>query len=216
MNVRRLSSLHALKDLYKRLHRGRHGRKTLIGLDVGDKYIGVAVSKKSLTSSIPLITIHRYVHINHRIIPKKITGIADEFRDLIRHHNTIGFVVGLPLYNNQLSRQAMKVQKFMTDLSIHGGININIYYQDETLSTDHAKVSLYNKMNKDTEDDIINPQSSYNPKSNKYDKGKKLRSRKVSKRMSKMNRLSKDLIDQYSAVQILDDFLLDLNTNIKE
>ena len=78
-----------------------------LGLDVGDKLIGVALSDETATLASGLETIRR-------IGPKKdVRAVAD----IVREHDVVELVVGLPRkLDGSLGPQAQKVIAFMESL----------------------------------------------------------------------------------------------------
>lgn len=79
----------------------------LLGLDVGDKRIGIALSDESATLASGLATLQR-------VGPRKdLKAIAA----LVREHEAAGVVVGLPRsLDGSLGPQAQKVLQFMDEL----------------------------------------------------------------------------------------------------
>lgn len=79
----------------------------LLGLDVGDKRIGVALSDESATLASGLTTIER-------VGPKKD---RKAIAALVRGHQVADVVVGLPrLLDGSLGPQAQKILQFMEEL----------------------------------------------------------------------------------------------------
>ena len=99
--------------------------QTLLGLDFGDKTIGIAVSDKSLTIATPIKTIRR----------KGISKDLIELFDLIEVYNVGGLIVGLPLsLNGKENIRTEKVRKFVKALELQKNIKIMLY--DERFSSD--------------------------------------------------------------------------------
>ena len=99
--------------------------QTLLGLDFGDKTIGIAVSDKSLTIATPIKTIRR----------KSISKDLIELFDLIEVYNVGGLIVGLPLsLNGKDNIRTEKVRKFVKAIELQ--INIKIMLYDERFSSD--------------------------------------------------------------------------------
>lgn len=102
----------------------------IIGLDVGDRTIGVALSDELLITAQGLITIER-------------TGIrkdSSKVLDLVRTHNCSKIVVGLPLnMDGTDSSQTVKVREFAellkNKLRSSGLQNVGVVYQDERFTT---------------------------------------------------------------------------------
>lgn len=96
----------------------------ILGLDVGDKRIGVSVSNPEGTLAIPLTVIFRNSD-------EEATGAIHK---LIEHYQIERIVIGLPRHlNGRIGRQAAKVQAFMTKLSEQ--VKVPVETHDEWLST---------------------------------------------------------------------------------
>lgn len=96
----------------------------LLGLDLGTKTIGVAISDSLRMSATPLTTIRR----------SKFTQDAEQLDTLIEENKAIGIVLGLPL--NMDGSEGPRVQStraFARNLSAR--ISIPIVFWDERLST---------------------------------------------------------------------------------
>ena len=99
--------------------------QTLLGLDFGDKTIGIAVSDKSLTIASPIKTIRR----------KSISKDLIELFDLIEVYNVGGLIVGLPLsLNGKENIRTEQVRKFVKVIELQKNIKIMLY--DERFSSD--------------------------------------------------------------------------------
>ena len=99
--------------------------QTLLGLDFGDKTIGIAVSDKSLTIATPIKTIRR----------KSISKDLIELFDLIEEYDVGGLIVGLPLsLNGKENIRTEKVRKFVNAIELQKNIKIMLY--DERFSSD--------------------------------------------------------------------------------
>ena len=130
----------------------------LLGLDVGDTRIGVALSDELGVAAHPLCTLTRK--------NRKVDLIA--ISDLVSIHKVECIVIGLPIsLDGSIGAQAEKVQKFAQRLE--HVIDIPIEFQDERFTTAEAE-EILRELNKDTKE-------------------------------------QKELIDEVSAVIILDDYL---------
>jgi len=99
--------------------------QTLLGLDFGDKTIGIAVSDKSLTIATPIKTIRR----------KSVSKDLIELFDLIKANNVGGLIIGLPLsLNGKENIRTEKVRKFVKAIELQKNIKIMLY--DERFSSD--------------------------------------------------------------------------------
>jgi len=106
-------------------------RKRILGLDVGDKRIGVAVSDELGKIALPVQTIQR------TSAPKDfrvISEIADQYE-------ATSIVVGLPIrLDGTSSPQTEKVREFIKQLKRH--VPIPVVSWDERLTTTTAEASL--------------------------------------------------------------------------
>ena len=116
-----------------------------LGLDIGDKKIGVALSDPQGILASPLTIIKRS---EEKIDIEAILGIVDQ--------NQVGQIIaGLPYsMDGSIGSQAEKVQAFVHELSSHSKIPVD--FRDERLSTVSAKRLLWEiGKRKKTEDDAI-------------------------------------------------------------
>ena len=99
----------------------------IVGFDVGDRRIGLAVSDAFGFTAQPLFTLHR---TNRRAEMKSIARV-------LRKHAVAEAVVGNPLYmSGDQSPQAAKAQAFAEDLRVEFGVTVHLW--DERLSTTEA------------------------------------------------------------------------------
>lgn len=95
-----------------------------MGLDVGDKTIGVALSDPMFLIANPLETIKR----------KKASLDIDRLVEIINEYDVETIVVGLPKnMNNSIGPQSMKVMSFVDLLKKQ--TDKEIVYQDERMTT---------------------------------------------------------------------------------
>ena len=116
-----------------------------LGLDVGNKKIGVALSDPQGILASPLTIINR---TEEKIYIEAILSIVDR--------NQVGqIIVGLPLsMDGSIGSQAEKVRAFVYELSSH--TKVPVVFRDERLSTVSAKRLLREVgKRKKTEDDAI-------------------------------------------------------------
>lgn len=96
----------------------------LLGLDVGNKTVGVAVSDTALIIASPLTVIRR----------TKFTKDAEQLLSLIDDNNVAALVVGLPVeMDGSEGRQAQSVRTFVDNLL--GLRELSVAFWDERLST---------------------------------------------------------------------------------
>jgi putative Holliday junction resolvase len=98
--------------------------KRLLGLDVGTKTVGLALSDPSHTVASPLQTIRR----------TKFTRDAEELEAIISEHDIGGLVVGLPLnMDGSEGRACQSVRQFAANIVARN--DLPLAFQDERLST---------------------------------------------------------------------------------
>ncbi len=99
----------------------------ILGFDVGDRRIGLAVSDALGYTAQPLFTLHRK---NKRADMKWVGRV-------IRKHAVTEVVVGNPLYmSGDQSPQAAKAQAFAEELRTEFGVTVHLW--DERLTTTQA------------------------------------------------------------------------------
>ena len=116
-----------------------------LGLDIGDRRIGVAMSDPQGILASPLTIINRS---NEPSDISAILAIVDQ--------NQVGvMVVGLPLsMNGGIGSQAVKVQLFARELGRH--TEVPIEFRDESLTTvDARRIIKMNRKNRKTKDDAM-------------------------------------------------------------
>ena len=112
----------------------------LLGLDVGDIRIGVALSDELGVAAHPLCTLTRK--------NRKVDLIA--IADLVSIHKVERIIIGLPIsLDGSIGTQAEKVQKFAQRLE--HVINVPIEFQDERFTTAEAE-DILQALNKDTQE----------------------------------------------------------------
>ena len=113
-------SICTLQELKDQVTAGRR----LLGLDVGTKTVGLALSDPSLTVASPLQTIRR----------TKFARDAQAIEAVIAEHAVGGLVVGLPLnMDGSEGRACQSVRQFAANLLAR--IDLPLAFQDERLST---------------------------------------------------------------------------------
>ena len=116
-----------------------------IGLDVGDRTIGVAISDPPLLTAQSLMTIKR---------KSKIEDI-EIINDIIKEKEVSKIIVGLPKnMNNTIGPQAKKVKTFVKELRKH--TDLDIEYVDERLTTISAtRVLIERNVSRKKRKDVI-------------------------------------------------------------
>ncbi len=128
--------------------------KRIIGLDIGDKTIGVAVSDPLFISAQGITTIER-------IGIKKDTGKVLEF---VKDYDADTIVSGLPLMlNGTDSSQTEKVREFVTRLENKArsqGFKLRFEFQDERFTTKIAENAMIDAgMRREKRKEIIDRQA---------------------------------------------------------
>ncbi len=114
--------------------------EVLLGLDIGDIRIGVALSDELGVAAHPLCTLTRK--------NRKVDLIA--ISDLVSIHKVERVVIGLPIsLDGSIGPQAEKIQRFAKRLA--QVIDIPIEFQDERFTTAEAEEVL-RALNKDVEE----------------------------------------------------------------
>lgn len=97
----------------------------LLGLDIGEKTIGLAISDPSLRVASPIATIRR----------RKFTNDAEELEQVIDKQNIGGLVIGLPInMDGSEGPKCQSVRQFARNMS-YRGLAIPVAFWDERLST---------------------------------------------------------------------------------
>jgi len=111
------------------------GRR-LMGLDLGDKTIGLAISDAGLVIASPLLTIRR----------RKFTADAAELAELVRKHDVGGLILGLPVaLDGTEGPRCQSVRQFARNLA--GPLpDLDIAFWDERMSTAAVNRMLIDEM----------------------------------------------------------------------
>ena len=97
----------------------------LVGLDIGYKTIGIAVSDSSLTIATPLNTVSR----------KGTKKDLPKIKEFLNEYNIGGFIIGLPLsLNGNENEQTSKIKKF--SIEIKSFFSVPFEFWDERYSSD--------------------------------------------------------------------------------
>ncbi|KAL0542263.1 hypothetical protein IC582_022361 [Cucumis melo] len=117
------------RDLLKR-DELKHSR--LLGLDVGDKYVGLAVSDPDNKIASPLSVLLR----------KKNTMdlMAEDFQKLISEFSLAGFIVGYPFDRLRKNTEAIQVKIFIDDLCKTGKLEgVKYTFWDEGFTSKNVE-----------------------------------------------------------------------------
>lgn len=101
-------------------------RSRLLGLDLGEKTIGLAIATSDLTLASPLKTIVR----------KKFAEDAQVLHQICADHRIGGLVLGLPLnMDGSEGKRARSTRQFARNLEELAGFTLPLAFWDERLST---------------------------------------------------------------------------------
>ncbi len=97
----------------------------LVGLDVGYKTIGIAVSDRSFTIATPINTVNR----------KGTNKDLSKIKEYLNEYEIGGFIVGLPIsLDGKENEQTMKIRKFSNKLQLFFAVPAEFW--DERYSSD--------------------------------------------------------------------------------
>tara|TARA_Y100001954_G_scaffold60562_1_gene65837 strand:+ start:1246 stop:1653 length:408 start_codon:yes stop_codon:yes gene_type:complete len=121
-----------------------HSEEEILGLDYGEKRIGVSISRLNKKMAIP-----------HSIIQYKDIEMAfDEIKKITEHNNIKLIVLGMPkTLKNEIGFKAKEVLLFKEKLSKN--IKIDVEFEDERLST----VQALNSINKKSKNKYVDDSS---------------------------------------------------------
>ena len=109
------------------MHESDQPAGRILGLDVGDRRVGVAVSDELGLTAQPVLTLVR----------KNRRADLGSLARLVRKYGCARVVVGNPLYmSGDVSPQALKAQDLAHALQLHTGVEVTLW--DERLSTTEA------------------------------------------------------------------------------
>ncbi|GMH09396.1 hypothetical protein Nepgr_011237 [Nepenthes gracilis] len=130
--MRYMKPLRLFQDLLKTkaLEKGR-----LLGLDVGDKYVGLAVSD-----------LHNKIASPLSVLVRKKTNIdlmAGDLQSLISELSLVSFIVGYPFDRQKSSPDAVQVKIFVDDLCKTGKLEgLRYTYWNECFTSKNAELLL--------------------------------------------------------------------------
>jgi putative Holliday junction resolvase len=103
--------------------------KSILGLDVGGKRVGVALASLDARLPKPLDTLERG------------EGFIEALKEVIRAESAGALVIGLPRgLEGQDTAQTNEVKAFASELA--ESLDLPVYMQDEALTTKHAETEL--------------------------------------------------------------------------
>ncbi|KAL6549992.1 hypothetical protein OROMI_020480 [Orobanche minor] len=125
-------------------------RSRLLGLDVGDKYVGLSVSDANNKIASPLnLRIKNYTMwfpITCSVLVRTKTNmdlIADDFQSLISKLSLSGLVIGYPFNRSRSSPDAVQVKFFIDDLAKTGKFHdLKYTFWDECFTSKNVEFLL--------------------------------------------------------------------------
>ncbi|KAB2070989.1 hypothetical protein ES319_A08G193000v1 [Gossypium barbadense] len=124
--------LHLFQNLVKS-NASQGGR--LLGLDVGVKYVGLAISDLDNKIASPLSVLVRK--------KTNIDLVAHDFQSLISELSLVGFVVGYPFDRQRLAPDATQVKLFIDDLSETGKLDgLKFTFWDERFTSKNVELLI--------------------------------------------------------------------------
>ncbi|KAJ8449259.1 hypothetical protein Cgig2_002391 [Carnegiea gigantea] len=130
--MRYMKPLSLFQDLLKS---NALGRGRFLGLDVGDKYVGLAVSDPENKIATPLSVLLRK--------KSNIDLMATDFQSLISEFSLVCFVVGCPFDRNYNSPDAAQVKIFVDDLCKTGKLEgLRYTYWNESFTSKNVELLL--------------------------------------------------------------------------
>ncbi|XP_054825262.1 uncharacterized protein LOC129322854 [Prosopis cineraria] len=110
-------------------------RGRLLGLDVGDKYVGLAVSDPDNKVASPLSVLVR--------TKSNIDLMASDFNLLISKFSLKGFVIGVPFDRQRAHNEAVLVKAFIDDLRGTGKLEgLQFTYWNERFTSKNVELLL--------------------------------------------------------------------------
>lgn len=102
-----------------------------LGIDYGDKRVGIAVSDFNKEIAFPRDFLEY----------KSLKGLINQISDICEDEQIVKIILGLPIHmDGTFGERAEKTMKFFNKLK--ESLNINIEYFDERLSTEYAVKAL--------------------------------------------------------------------------
>lgn len=127
-----LHSSSLVKDVLK------FSTKTKLGaLDVGKNFVGIAMSDESRTFVKPLGCLERQT--NQRMSATAIDNFSSKLERYVCENKIAGFVVGLPIFQGELTPFCNEIIKLMTNVQLPEKPEVFCTFWNETDSTFQAR-----------------------------------------------------------------------------
>ncbi|XP_065858302.1 uncharacterized protein [Euphorbia lathyris] len=121
--------------LFRDLLKAKANGGRLLGLDVGDKYVGLAISELDNKIASPLGVLMRK--------QSNINDMASDFQTLISQLSLAGFVVGYPFDRQKTSPTAVQVKLLIDDLNKTEKLDdIQYTFWDESFTSKNAELLI--------------------------------------------------------------------------
>ncbi|KAI3468743.1 hypothetical protein Pfo_025406 [Paulownia fortunei] len=131
----KMKYLKPMKLYHELLKSNELKRCRLLGLDVGDKYVGLSVSDANNTIASPLSVLVRK--------KTNIDLIATDFQSLISELSLSGLVIGYPFDRQKSSPNAVQVKLFIDDLTKTGKFeDLKYTFWDECFTSKNVEFLL--------------------------------------------------------------------------
>nr|CAD1828204.1 unnamed protein product [Ananas comosus var. bracteatus]CAD1828258.1 unnamed protein product [Ananas comosus var. bracteatus] len=118
------------KELFQKVYKsGSAEQGRLLGLDVGNKYVGLAISDACNKIASPVsVLVRKKTNIDH---------MAGDFKTLVSQFSLVGLVVGYPFsLQGQANFEAVQVKLFIEDLRKTGKLEgLSYTYWDENYTS---------------------------------------------------------------------------------
>lgn len=128
---------------------------TLVGIDYGQKKIGLSLSSPSRSIALPLAIIE---NSNKDKNKKQINAVFDKILSLIVKKNVVGFVIGLPVHIDGTENDSTKkVREF--SILLHEYFKLPIYFQEERRTSRAAdsllQIAGFSRKERNNQDDSV-------------------------------------------------------------
>jgi len=118
----------------------------LLGIDIGRRWTGIAVSDSQLISARPFKTIE--LKTATLGVVGDINDVYRQIKNTIRSKHVKGLIVGYPLdHDNQPMKHCVFIQEFLDGLASRGTLKIPVTLVNEYGSTIRAKTEIAKRVN---------------------------------------------------------------------
>lgn len=128
---------------------------TLVGIDYGQKKIGLSLSSPSRSIALPLAIIE---NSNKDKNKKPINAVFDKILSLIAKKNVVGFVIGLPVHIDGAENDSTKKVREFAPL-LHEYFKLPIFFQEERRTSRAAdsllQIAGFSRKERNNQDDSV-------------------------------------------------------------